>query len=150
MSSFTISSFPSLIAFFFKKKMLYVFIWERARAGWRKGAEERNKQTPRWAQSSIPQPWDHNQSQNQELDAQPTPPPRHPKELIFRGGSTAQWYLVADLVSLLFYESKRPKARVGLHLNLKEGELSKKTLSIFPLKSLDQTRFHSFQWIKSS
>lgn len=43
---------------------------------------ESDKQTPCWARSpiwgTISQPWDHELSQNQELDASPNAPPRCP------------------------------------------------------------------------
>ena len=43
---------------------------------------ENIKQPPHSVQSLtqglIPRPWDHDLSRNQELDAQPTEPPRHP------------------------------------------------------------------------
>ena len=48
--------------------------------GQRERKRENLQQAPHstWSlmQGSIPQPWDHDLSQNQELDAQPTEPPR--------------------------------------------------------------------------
>ena len=35
---------------------------------------------------SIPQPWDHDMSQNQDSDTQPTEPPRRPKEMVLMAG----------------------------------------------------------------
>ena len=49
---------------------------------------ENLKQSPCWAQSpmrgSIPWPWDHNPSRNQESDMQLTVPPRCPKHVSYR------------------------------------------------------------------
>ena len=55
-------------------------MWEPGRGAEIEKARENLKQVPRPAQSptqdSIPQPWDHDLSQNQESDAQLTEPPR--------------------------------------------------------------------------
>ena len=50
------------------------------------GQREREKETEResaWnpMQDLIPQPWEHDLSQNQESNAQQTEPPRHPGPL---------------------------------------------------------------------
>ena len=73
---------------------IYVFIClileiehEQGRARGRERKRENLKQALCSAQSpmrgSIPQPWDHDLSQNQESDAQLTEPPRHPKICFF-------------------------------------------------------------------
>ena len=53
----------------------------------REGERENLKQAPHSAQSltqgSIPQPWVHDLSQNQELEAQQTEPPRCPTTVLF-------------------------------------------------------------------
>ena len=63
----------------------YYYLRESAQVGDGEGGEgerENLKQTPHSAQSPtqglIPQPWDHDLSQNQESGAQPTEPPRCP------------------------------------------------------------------------
>ena len=71
------------MSYIFKKIYLFIEEKESKRARW-KGQREREaeKQTPLLAQSlmqgSISGPWDHDLSQNQELDAYPSKPPRHP------------------------------------------------------------------------
>lgn len=76
--------FSFSLSFFF----LNLSLWEResastvGREGQRKKKGEHLKQTPHWAQSltrvSIPEPCDHDLNQNQQSDAQPTGPLRHP------------------------------------------------------------------------
>ena len=59
-----------------------LFIYFR-KVGRGRGRRKKNlKQTPHWVQTltrgSISPPWDHDLSREQESDAQPTEPPRHP------------------------------------------------------------------------
>ena len=77
----------------------------RGRGGGReREREKRNfKQAPRSVQNqtwgSIPQPWDHDLSPNQELDAQPTEPPMHPLLKYFRSLPFPQ----ASVLTLKFF-----------------------------------------------
>jgi len=68
-----------LLTFFFK---IYLLIREHE---WGEEHRERDKQTSCWAwnltQGSIPGPWDHNLSQNEEPAAQRTEPSRCPQIL---------------------------------------------------------------------
>ena len=87
--------FQSLCVFFLKIYLFYLF-WEREREredmseaergrGWGRG--NNLKQTPQWAWSPmwglISQLWDHELSQHQKLDAQPTEPLRFPSKFVF-------------------------------------------------------------------
>ena len=69
---------------FFKKK-IYLFICESGGGRGRGRGRESLKQTPCWmwslTQGLISQLWDHDLSQNQELDFSPTVPPRLPLKL---------------------------------------------------------------------
>ena len=59
----------------------------REKGGEREREREREnlKQAPCSPWSSSPRTWDHDPSQNQELDAQPTEPPRCPLSSLFYG-----------------------------------------------------------------
>ena len=71
--------FPLLITL-----KIHLFMWDRARMSRRKDRERGRKSqaASTWStdptQGSIPQPWDHYLSQNQESDAEWTKPPRIP------------------------------------------------------------------------
>ena len=69
------------VLFCFFREQKYAHKLGRGAEGERE--REHLQQTPPSAQSPtqglIPRPWDHDLNQNQELDAQPTEPPRHPE-----------------------------------------------------------------------
>ena len=88
-------------------KDLFTYLFERETAGRRgQGGERKHpKYTPGWVwrpmRGSISQPWDHDLSQNQESDAEPTIPPRHPSCLLFCNKflSIWKWQPLITLVS---------------------------------------------------
>ena len=78
------------VPFFFKWKCLFIYIWKRE-SKWRKSTErrrERERDNPKQAvcfqcragwRAWSHKLWNHHLSWNQELDAQPTEPPRRPQ-----------------------------------------------------------------------
>lgn len=85
------ADFLGQVFFFFKD--IFISFRERACRGRARERGRKNaKQTPYWAWSlmwgSIPQPWDHDPSGNQELDAKLTEPPRRPSWTILINSCT--------------------------------------------------------------
>ena len=68
---------------------------ERGKGGGWEKERENLKQAPHSAWGSIPRPWGHDLSRNQESDAQPTEPPRRPREaylsIVIGGNSNSLW-----------------------------------------------------------
>ena len=94
---------------------------ERVRAGERGRGRERDnpKQAPHSVQSltqgSIIPPWDHDLSQNQELDVQPTEPPGAPR-LTVLSGQMASCCLSRGELSFVLHAPPPPECHPSLHV----------------------------------